>query len=186
MMTATADLRSEHRGVVRMLEIMDRMSQASSRGQVLEIQDLEQVIEFLRVFVDKCHHAKEETLLFPALREAGIVAIDEVLTGLSDEHVRGRETVARLAATVQSARDGDSSAHQALAAIMTDYATLLRSHIRREEDDCFDVADSELPATVQRELESGYDRIEDEVVGNGVHEAFHALLDRLDVKTSEY
>jgi hypothetical protein len=32
---------------------------------------------------------------------------------------------------------------------------------------------------VQAELEEGYERIEREVVGGGVHEAFHALLDRL-------
>jgi len=62
---------------------------------------------------------------------------------------------------------------------MSGYTDLLRAHIRREEDDCFDVADRELPAAVQTELAEGYERIEREVVGGGVHEGFHALLDRL-------
>jgi hemerythrin-like domain-containing protein len=29
-------------------------------------------MEFLTVFVDKCHHGKEEEFLFPALEAAGI------------------------------------------------------------------------------------------------------------------
>jgi hypothetical protein len=30
-----------------------------------------QLLEFFTVFVDKCHHGKEEELLFPAMEQAG-------------------------------------------------------------------------------------------------------------------
>jgi hemerythrin-like domain-containing protein len=34
--------------------------------------ETQQVIEFLKVFVDLCHHAKAEEVLFPVLEAAGI------------------------------------------------------------------------------------------------------------------
>jgi len=170
-MKATADLRSEHKGVARMLGIMDAMAARARRGEHVELDDLEHVIEFLRVFVDTCHHTKEEQLLFPAIRATGMISAEPTLALLLQDHVHGREGVARIHAALTDLPE--------LADALTAYTTLLRAHIAREEADCFDVADRELPTAVQEELEQGYDRIEAEVVGGGVHEAFHALLERL-------
>ena len=62
---------------------------------------------------------------------------------------------------------------------------LLFEHIAREENGCFTVAGRELSDDVQRALEEGgYDRIERELVGGGVHESLHALLDELEAKTA--
>ncbi len=176
---ATADLRSEHAGVGRMLDIMDAMAAAAQRGERPSIDDILQTIEFLRVFVDKCHHTKEEQLLFPAIRTAGMLAVEEVIVSLLADHAQGRGSVSRLATLVQRLLDGDESANSALADAVSGYTRLLREHIAREESDCFDVADRELPPNAQEELVEGYERIEREVVGGGVHESFHALLDRL-------
>ena len=35
-------------------------------------EHLDQLFEFFGVFVDRCHHGKEEALLFPALEAVGI------------------------------------------------------------------------------------------------------------------
>jgi hemerythrin-like domain-containing protein len=179
-MMATADLRSEHIGVARMLRIMDAMAREASRGQAPDADDLGQVVEFLRVFVDTCHHGKEEQLLFPAVRDAGIASADAVVSELLADHVRGREFVSRIADAAARLAEGDGSVTADLAGTLTGYTELLRAHIHHEEADCFDAADRALTEDVQRALEEGYDRIEREVVGGGVHEAFHALLDRLE------
>ncbi len=178
-MKATADLRSEHGGVARMLGIMDVMAARAGRGERVDLDDLQRVIEFLHVFVDKCHHTKEEQLLFPAIRAAGMTAVEPAVRSLLADHIRGREYVARIQAALVRLAERDEAALADLDAAMTDYTELLRAHIHREEGDCFTPADRELPAAVQDELEEGYERIEREVVGGGVHEAFHALLERL-------
>ena len=178
-MTGTADLRSEHAGVHRMLDIMDSMGGRTAGGEPLDPNDLSQSLEFLRVFVDKCHHTKEEELLFPAIRAARITSAEDTIVTLLADHVLGRAAVTRIASAAQRHAEGDESANEELADAIAAYTELLRAHIRREEDDCFDLADRELPVAVQEELPEGYDRIEREVVGGGVHEAFHALLDRL-------
>jgi len=178
-MTATSDLRSEHVGVGRMLGILDSMGERLRAGEV-DPADLPQVVEFLRVFVDQCHHTKEEQLLFPALADAGVTSVEETVVMLLDDHVRGRAFVGEIEAGTVWFTAGDESAAEKIADAMGYYTALLHRHIRREENDCFDVADRELPAEAQEALEAGYDRVEREVVGEGRHEAFHALLDRLE------
>lgn len=178
-MTATSDLRSEHHGVGRMLGIMDAMAERAGGGGRLDVEDLTHMIEFLRVFVDRCHHAKEEQLLFPAIRLAHMTAVEETVDVLMAEHVQGRAAVAAIASATERLEAGDENATTELAHLLPAYTHLLHAHIRREENDCFGPADRELSAAVQEELEVGYARIEREVVGEGVHEAFHALLDRM-------
>lgn len=177
---ATEDLRAEHVGVGRMLRVIDRMSQRVEGGGSLDAGDLEHVVEFLRVFVDTCHHGKEEALLFPAVSAADPDSAREVIAGLLDDHVRGREFVSRISAAGGAHGLGDRSVDVELVEAMRGYTALLHGHIRREEDGCFAVADRILPANVQEQLEEGYERIEREVVGGGVHEAFHSLLGRLE------
>jgi len=178
-MQATEDLRSEHKGVIRMLRIMDRIAESVDQGGAPDAEDLSRIVDFLRVFVDKCHHSKEEELLFPALRAEGVTSVDGVVAGLRADHARGREAVARLDALATDIQNADRSSAEQVADVLTAYTALLYDHIVREESECFAVADRELPEDVQRSLAAGYDRIERDVVGGGVHEAFHALLDRL-------
>lgn len=162
-----------------MLGIMDAMASRLRAGGRVEADDIAQVVEFLRVFVDQCHHTKEETLLFPAMRSAHMASAEETIVLLLADHVRGREAVGRIAAAAQRLAAGDESASAELVEVMPEYTRLLHAHIRREENDCFDPADRELPAVMQEALAQGYERVERDVVGEGRHEAFHALLDRL-------
>ena len=178
-MSATADLRFEHLGVGRMLGIMDAMARCALAGEPVDAVDLAQTIEFLRVFVDQCHHAKEEELLFPAIRAAKITSVEKTIGMLLADHAQGRKAVVQISSGAQRLADDGESASAELADAISGYTRLLRAHIRREENDCFGAADSELSAAVQDELVVGYERIERDVVGEGVHEGFHALLDRL-------
>jgi len=180
-MIGTEDLRSEHQGVVRMLDIMDAMVASIRQDGNPNSDDLSQVLEFLRVFVDKCHHTKEEQLLFPAIRAAGMTSAEGVVDALLHEHAEGRHAVSRIAAAADRSAHADDSAGAELVDAMSGYTRLLRAHIVREERDCFDPADQNLTPAVQEQLARGYERIEVEVVGRGLHEGFHRLLDRLSL-----
>lgn len=176
-MKATADLRAEHVGVGRMLRIMDAMARRIHMGETVEADDLAQSLDFLRVFVDRCHHGKEEELLFAAMREHEVPGVELVIEQLLDQHEAGRATVRRIAAAVESRAD---NARAELAGGLVAYVALLREHITLEERFCFNPADRELSGVVQNQLAEGYERMEKERVGPGKHEAFHGLLDRLE------
>lgn len=178
-MSGTSDLRHEHVGVGRMLRIMEAVSARAGSGLPVATGDLHEIVGFLRVFVDRCHHGKEEEVLFPLLAAEGVTSVDETVRVLLTDHVVGRGLVARIAQATE-AFESDPSAPGELASAMREYTALLHAHIRREENDCFSPADRELSAAAQQQLAEDYERIERDVIGPGVHEAFHELLDRLE------
>jgi hemerythrin-like domain-containing protein len=49
----------------------------------------------------------------------------------------------------------------------------------KENNVLFDMADQRLSAEQQKELVEGFDRVEREEIGAGVHEKYHDLLHRL-------
>ena len=71
-MQPTEDLMTEHRAIERMLAILEAISGRLEEGEATDARHLEQIIEFLQVFGDRCHHAKEEDLLLPAMEDAGV------------------------------------------------------------------------------------------------------------------
>ncbi|MEN6477828.1 MAG: hemerythrin domain-containing protein, partial [Rectinema sp.] len=65
-MKATGQLKEEHKGVLAMLGSFETILDRMVGGGAPDRAELASILDFLRVFVDKCHHGKEEELLFPA------------------------------------------------------------------------------------------------------------------------
>jgi hemerythrin-like domain-containing protein len=59
------------------------------------------------------------------------------------------------------------------------YARLLRDHIEKENNVLFVMSERQLPPEEHTRLLEGFERIEQERIGPGVHERYHAMLDRL-------
>jgi len=57
---------------------------------------------------------------------------------------------------------------------------LLSQHIYKEDNILYPMADRFLSPQKQAELEEGFARVERERMGPGRHEAYHALLERLE------
>lgn len=172
-MKATAELRAEHEGVLRMLSILERVVEKIQQGLPVPMEHPGQIIEFLQVFVDSCHHGKEEDVLFPALEAAG-VPHDGPIGVMLLEHELGRGHVRAMA---QALASGDQ---QAFLAPASAYSDLLRAHIFKENNVLFRMADRALSEAEQEGLWERFERIEQERIGAGRHEAFHALLDALE------
>ena len=72
-MNAIQELRMEHDAVKLTLKVLDRICQEIElSGKLDDAQHVDHLLEFFTVFVDKCHHGKEEELLFPALEKIGV------------------------------------------------------------------------------------------------------------------
>jgi len=100
-MQATNLLKEEHQGVRLSLASSDNYAQSCRRPRMLSApsmrNDAARLIEFFKVFVDKCHHAKEEEVLFPALLEEKDPAAAELVQVLLTEHADGRKLVTKMA-----------------------------------------------------------------------------------------
>lgn len=168
-MRPTEDLRHEHEAVLEMLDILGRMADRLEKKEAVDPVHLDQVIDFLRGFVDKCHHGKEETSLFPAMGAAGVPRTGGPIGLMLEEHERGRGLVRRMAAAT-------TPIHVGFARAAREYITLLTQHIAKENDVLFPMADNLFSAQTQANLEAEFEVIEERVVGAGKHEQYHALL----------
>ena len=68
MIYASSDLREEHEGVLAGLKVLENMAASDD----VSVQDARDLAEFIALFADKCHHGKEEGLMFPAMEKVGI------------------------------------------------------------------------------------------------------------------
>ena len=88
-MKATDELRKEHQGIELMLRVLQAVAEKFKRGERVNTEHLDGILEFLSIFVDKCHHGKEEEFLFPALEAAGVRREDGPIGVMLSEHEQG-------------------------------------------------------------------------------------------------
>jgi hemerythrin-like domain-containing protein len=183
---ASRDLRREHVHVLRMLKILEAVRARLAEGELPPAEAWSDIVTFLRVFVDRCHHGKEERVLFPVLMRAGDSATKELIEELLVEHVEGRQLVAALAsaAGTEPTLSGEPEEARAFDAAAADaaiagYVALIRPHVIAEEKRLFPAADTSLAGELQETMQGEYDRIESEVTGAGLHEAFEETVARL-------
>jgi hemerythrin-like domain-containing protein len=180
-MKAIDDLLAEHDAVRLTLKILSKATQGIDAADAVPNADhLEQLFDFFRVFVDRCHHGKEEELLFPALEQAGISREGGPVGVMLKEHQEGRDLVAGMASALSRHRGGDPTAARKLKELAAAYVALLDRHIEKENTVLFPMASDLLSDSRLEELKKGFDRIETEKIGPGKHEAFHAMIDALE------
>jgi hemerythrin-like domain-containing protein len=174
------DLKKEHDAVQKTLKILDRIcSEAEKTGEIPNPDHLDQLIEFFRTFVDKCHHGKEEALLFPALEEVGVSREGGPIGVMLKEHQQGRDLVVKMNAALAQFYEGNREVTLDLIQHARTYITLLNQHIDKENNVLFPMADRHLPREKQVELWEGFETIETEKIGPGKHEAFHRMIESL-------
>ncbi len=173
-MKPTDDLNEEHRAVKLMLRILGGVCKNIETGKNVKSGHLEELVEFMRVFVDKCHHTKEEAYLFPEMEKAGIPGAGELISPLKKEHEEGRQYVSRIEKEVSE--KGENRELPSIVENSRAYIQLLTLHIDKEENNLFPMADACLSQAVQQDLLESFEVVETEIIGPGKHEEFHRWL----------
>ena len=172
MSKAIDDLRHEHEAILFSLEVLERMARMARSGELSSPADPLALVAFLKEFADKCHHGKEEGILFPALEAAGIQREGGPVGVMLQEHEEGRGYIRDMEADLGGRVD---LASFALAA--EGYVGLLRRHIDKENKVLFMMGEKALaPAELERIYEA-FEEHEAKVIGQGRHEELHAMLD---------
>jgi len=179
-MSATEELMTEHRAIERMLAVLEAAAGRLDAGERVRPDVLREAVDFVRNFADRCHHGKEEDNLFPRLEELGVPREGGPLGVMLFEHDEGRTYIGAIADAVDDYERGDEAAARTIARNARGYVELLRGHIQKEERVLFPMAEEVLSADDQRSLEESFERIETEVMGAGVHERYHQMLDELE------
>lgn len=179
-MKPTDTLKNEHKAILLMLKVVERVSRKLEAGENVPAEHLTQIVGFIRGFADKCHHAKEEDLLFPAMEKTGIPRQGGPIGVMLSEHTEGREYVRKMSEAAEKYAAGDRKAGARFAENARGYAALLTQHIQKEDNILYPIADARLSPQTQAGLEKDFERVEEEVVGAGKHEEYHRLLEMLE------
>ena len=148
----------EHRLIERMIALVDREAKRIRATGKVDTDFVLSAIDFIRLYADRCHHGKEEDILFRALKEKPLPAnLRAVLEELEAEHAQGRRTAARMALVRERVLMGDKAAVRDLAALMEDVARFYPLHIAKEDQAFFLPCMEFLSAEEQaRLLEEGF------------------------------
>lgn len=57
---ATQDLRNEHDAILHVFTILDKMLLASDGEKERDLKFAKELVNFLSIFADQCHHAKKK------------------------------------------------------------------------------------------------------------------------------
>lgn len=178
-MKATAQLKAEHEGITIILKVLDQIASNLESGEDFEVGQFEQILKSLQVFVDRCHHGKEEDLLFSALEEAGVSNEGGPIGQMLLEHEQGRSLVRDLNNALTRHKGGIAETSSDIITAASNYTTLMYQHMEKENSVLFSTADSLLSAERQNSLFDEFEKLEEERIGKGVHEEFHRLLHEL-------
>lgn len=179
-MRPTQILKDEHQAIKLMLRIAESACQRLTSGHAVPSTDLSDIVDFIKGFADRCHHAKEEDLLFPAMEESGVPRRGGPIGVMLAEHTQGREFVKNMGAAAEKLEKGDRQAASQFIENARNYVALLSQHIDKEDNVLYPIADQRLSAPAQERLEREFERVEKEILGPGKHEEYHALLEKLE------
>jgi len=178
MPQATQILRQEHDAILKMLEAAEEAVRRIDAGGLIRRETLSGMSEFFRLFADKCHHAKEEDLLFPLLESRGMSRAGGPTGVMMHEHVEGRAFVRQMAEASEASNWGEES-QKKWAVAARGYIELLRQHIFKENNILFAMAERMLTSQEQEELGTQFESAELEKLGAGTRERLHTMMGEL-------
>jgi hemerythrin-like domain-containing protein len=169
---ATEALKEDHRVIEKVLEVLEKLT-----VDPIALDAWDKAIDFIRNFADRCHHLKEEKVLFPALEEKGIERVGGPIGMMLMEHEEGRGYVRAMAEALK--REGGVPPRTVLVENARAYISLLREHIRKEDEILFNMADEVLSLEEQKRLLREFEEHEAKEIGHGIHEKYLKIAEEL-------
>jgi hemerythrin-like domain-containing protein len=136
-MKSTHSLIQEHKLILRALDVLDAIAASADQTKTVDASDVGQILDFLRWFADAHHQAKEETILFPALKAAA-ASQGRPVEHLTLEHNQDRLLIESMERDLRLA----NLDHFVAAAARL--SSMLRNHIYKEDQLLFETCDSVL------------------------------------------
>jgi hemerythrin-like domain-containing protein len=167
-MKAVERLKAEHDLIERGLALLEKAVARLEAGQPLPEGFPQWAPRFFQQFADQCHHAKEEDVFFPVLKQRGIPEQGGPIGVMLHEHGLGRDCVGRMRAASQAqpfdARTFAEAARQ--------YIPLLRQHIFKENNVLFRMAEQVMSEADDADVTGRFSKVEQERGLTDLHESF--------------
>ncbi|MDF2950166.1 MAG: hemerythrin protein [Sedimentibacter sp.] len=173
----------EHEYILRMLKVVRKASFKVMKGEEINYEDFNKMIEFIRQYADAHHHGKEEKFLFKEMQtKLGKLGENLITHGMLVEHDFGRLYMSDLTAALQRVKDGDEESKLDVISNAIGYTNLLKRHISKENDAVYSFGETNLPKEVIEEINLKTEEFEKEAEKNGTQKYFIDILENMEKK----
>jgi hemerythrin-like domain-containing protein len=171
----------EHRLIEKMIKIMKAQLELIQAERKANPDAIERIIHFIKTYADRCHHGKEEDILFRRLAEKNISSEHKRILGeLLEEHKFGRQIVKSLTEANQKYQQGETAALSMIADGLRSLVKFYPSHIKKEDKNFFiPIMDYFSPEEKHAMIREGY-----ELDSRLIHQEYENLVKAFDLAPS--
>jgi hemerythrin-like domain-containing protein len=124
----------EHRLIERMVKLMKEKLVAIEETGKLDSNFISVATDFLRTYADRCHHGKEEDILFRELALKTLLEEDKkTMDELIEEHKYARKTVTNLVQITDKYAPGNIESIDEALSLLRDLSEFYPRHIEKED-----------------------------------------------------
>jgi hemerythrin-like domain-containing protein len=136
---------------------------------------IDMAVDFIRTYADRCHHGKEEDILFRDLAKKVLSEEHKrIMRELLEDHRWGRETTARLVKANEDYRHGEAEASSTILECVKALVDFYPKHIEKEDRHFF------IPVMeyFSKEQKDAMLEEENEFDRNLIHERYKAVVEK--------
>jgi len=124
----------EHRLIEKMVARIVQEGKRIEGGGHVDHDFLLDAVDFMRNYADRCHHGKEEDILFLDLRKKHMsMELEASLDQLIKDHIRARDLVRSIEEGSSKMVLGDASAKEQIVNAIAEMGALYPRHIEEED-----------------------------------------------------
>ena len=128
----------EHRLIERMIRVIKLKIQIFQAKKKADIGFIDIAVDFIKMYADKCHHGKEEDILFRDLAKKELQTNHKKTTEeLIQEHIYARNTTKSLVSAKEKYAQGDKQALSDIINLMETLTVFYPKHIEKEDKHFF-------------------------------------------------
>lgn len=166
MSQMTSALSDEHQNIMLVVDAIARECSSIEAGKAPDYKFFACAIDFIRNYADRFHHAKEEDILFKRFCQEASKLHCNPVEQMLHEHDTGRKFVSGMAEAIKN------RSKPVLLSNARGYAELLSSHIFKEDNILYPMADEVLDAEAKKVMLAGFARAEKSRFKEGTKERY--------------
>ena len=140
-MLPAGPLMIEHRLIEQTISLIRKESEDIINTGRVDLSLLTDMVDFMRTYADRCHHGKEEDILFRVLEKKEMTEEHRAMMArLVDDHRRSRALTSQLNDLLLPFRRGARGAVEEVVEILQALSTVYPDHIEREDKHFFPAA----------------------------------------------
>ncbi len=173
----------EHQYILRMLAVVRNVCYGVLKGDEINYEDFDHMIDFIRNYADAHHHGKEEKLLFNEMvTHLGPLGNKLITHGMLVEHDFGRLYISELREALNRVNAGDKVSKLDVIANAISYTHLLKRHIEKEDTVVYQFAERQLPEGILNKVNQETEEFEAAALNQGTQKHYQELVEALEKK----